>query len=88
MDTLPICQAKSKRSGQRCKNFAVKAKRVCHMHGGKSTGPRTKKGLMKAASANLKHGWNTKAALAEVKFLKQLFRDCKKKFGAMKPTQY
>jgi len=30
------CTAKSKRSGERCKNHAMKGKTVCHIHGGKS----------------------------------------------------
>ena len=30
------CQAKSKRSGRRCKNPAMKGKRVCRLHGGLS----------------------------------------------------
>ena len=34
------CTAKSKRSGERCKNNAMKGKTVCHIHGGKSlSGP-------------------------------------------------
>lgn len=34
------CTAKSKRSGERCKNYASVGKTVCHIHGGKSlSGP-------------------------------------------------
>ena len=33
------CKAKSKRSGERCKKYALKGKAVCMFHGGKSTGP-------------------------------------------------
>ncbi len=32
------CTAKSKRSGERCRNHAVHGKTVCHIHGGKSSG--------------------------------------------------
>ena len=34
----PRCAAKSKRSGEQCKAPAIKGKRVCRMHGGKSPG--------------------------------------------------
>ncbi|MFP5213070.1 MAG: HGGxSTG domain-containing protein [Acidobacteriota bacterium] len=34
------CRAKSKRSGERCKRYAVPGKCVCCIHGGKSTGPK------------------------------------------------
>ncbi len=37
------CAAKSKQSGKRCRKSAVRGKRVCHMHGGLSTGPRVQK---------------------------------------------
>jgi hypothetical protein len=34
----PRCAAKSKRSGNQCKAPAIRGKRVCRMHGGKSPG--------------------------------------------------
>lgn len=34
--SAPKCRAKSKRSGCRCRNAAMRGKRVCRMHGGKS----------------------------------------------------
>lgn len=37
MDTLPVCQAKSKQTGKRSGNFAVRDRKVCHMHGRKYT---------------------------------------------------
>ncbi len=37
------CTAKSKRSGERCKCYAMKGKTVCRIHGGRSTGPKKKK---------------------------------------------
>jgi hypothetical protein len=44
-NTLTLrCRATSKRSKQRCKAPAVRGKRVCRFHGGKSTGPRTEAG--------------------------------------------
>jgi hypothetical protein len=34
----PRCSAKSKRSGLQCQAPAMRGKRVCHIHGGKSPG--------------------------------------------------
>jgi len=36
------CKAKSKRAGRQCNNLAMNGKNVCHIHGGKSTGPKDK----------------------------------------------
>lgn len=35
-DKCPQCSAKSKRSGERCKNRAMTGKKVCRIHGGKA----------------------------------------------------
>ena len=48
------CAAKSKQSGQRCKRYASPGKRVCHFHGGRSTGPR---------KPAIKHGETTLEAI-------------------------
>jgi hypothetical protein len=53
---MPKCQAKAKSTGERCKNIAVNGKRVCYLHGGKSTGPKTDKGRMRSKYARLRHG--------------------------------
>jgi hypothetical protein len=46
--TLPRCQAKAKSTGRRCGNPAMKNKRVCYLHGGKSPGaPRGNKNALK-----------------------------------------
>lgn len=50
------CTAKSKRSGQRCKNWSCKNRTVCRFHGGRSTGPKTPEGRKASAAANLKDG--------------------------------
>ena len=34
------CKAKSKKTGQQCRNHAIKGKNVCRYHGGLSTGPK------------------------------------------------
>lgn len=36
--------------------MAVRGKRVCRVHGGKSTGPRTREGKAAVAAAHLQHG--------------------------------
>ena len=50
------CQAKAKSTGQRCKNVAMKGKRVCYLHGGKSTGAKTAEGKRQSKYARLQHG--------------------------------
>ena len=62
MDTLPICHAKSKQSGQQCKNFATKGKQVCRIHGGRSAGAKTAEGKHRQKKALLKHGQRSKEA--------------------------
>lgn len=43
------CGAKSKRTGQPCKQVALYTNGRCKFHGGLSTGPQTKQGKLKAA---------------------------------------
>ena len=50
------CTARSKRSGRRCTRPAVPGKRVCHWHGGRSTGPRTREGKAASSQNALKQG--------------------------------
>jgi len=54
------CQALSKRSKLQCKNAALKGKRVCRFHGGKSTGPITIHGKQRCAEAKTVHGLETR----------------------------
>jgi hypothetical protein len=54
------CQALSRRSKEQCKKPALKGKRVCDFHGGKSTGPRTEEGKARIAQAHTTHGRETK----------------------------
>ena len=56
----PRCQALSKRSKLQCKNAALKGKRVCRFHGGKSTGPITIEGKQRCAKAKTIYGWDTR----------------------------
>ena len=77
MDTLPICQAKSKQSGQQCRNFSTKGKRVCRIHGGKSTGSRTQEGRQRQEKVNWKHGLRSKKAREESRFIRELIKESK-----------
>ena len=58
------CQATSKRTGQQCRSPAVNDKRVCRIHGGLSTGPRTPEG--RARCGRKTHGNSTRQARAEL----------------------
>ena len=77
LETLPICEAQSKQSRQQCKNFSVKGKRVCHIHGGKSTGAKTEEGKLKQKMANWKHGLRSKEAIEEAKQIRAFIKKCK-----------
>ena len=59
------CQAKSKRTKQQCRAPAIKGKRVCKTHGGKSTGPKTQAGRQRCADARTIHGNETRQARTE-----------------------
>ena len=50
------CQAKSKRTKLQCAAPALKGKRVCKTHGGRSTGPKTEVGRQRCAEAKTIHG--------------------------------
>jgi len=50
------------------------------MHGGKSTGPRTKEGIEKIRKAHLKHGLYTKEAIAQRKEFVALLRGWRNTF--------
>lgn len=59
------CGAKSKRSGEQCRQPAIKGKRVCRFHGGLSTGPKTQAGRERCAEAKTVHGRESRAQRAE-----------------------
>ncbi len=58
------CLAKTRR-GTECQKPAIKGRKRCQLHGGRSTGPRTVEGRARIAAANFKHGNRTKERLAE-----------------------
>ena len=75
----PRCQAKSKRSQQQCRSPAIRGKRVCRIHGGKSTGPRTQQGRNLCGAARTIHGRESRKirvkrqqALAELRQLERM----------------
>lgn len=50
------CTARSKRSGQQCRNWALRGKSKCRFHGGKSRGPTTEAGKEASRSARWVNG--------------------------------
>lgn len=56
----PRCQAHSKRTKLQCGKPALKGKRVCQFHGGRSTGPITKVGKYRQKASVTKSGNYTK----------------------------
>ena len=63
--TCQRCQAKSKRTKLQCAAPALKGKRLCKTHGGRSTGPKTEAGRQRCAEAKTIHGRETREARAE-----------------------
>ena len=63
---LPRCQAKAKKTGKRCRLVAMKGKRVCYLHGGRSPGP------PKCNKNALKHGHYTEQAIRDRKLVRTL----------------
>jgi hypothetical protein len=63
--TCQRCQAKSKRTKLQCAAPALKGKRVCKTHGGRSTGPKTQAGRQRCADAKTIHGRETCEARTE-----------------------
>jgi hypothetical protein len=60
--TCQRCQARSKRTKLQCGAPALKGKRVCKTHGGRSTGPKTKDGRQRCSEAKTIHGRETREA--------------------------
>ena len=59
-DSIQICLAKT-RSGGLCQRAGSPKNGRCHLHGGASTGPRTREGRARIAAAQFKHGRRSKA---------------------------
>ncbi len=63
--TCPRCQARSKRTKNQCGKPALKGKRVCQFHGGRSTGAKTKEGRLRIAHSKTQHGNETRKVRVE-----------------------
>ena len=68
------CQAQGKHSRSQCKKPAMKGKRVCLTHGGRSTGPRTEQGRQRCAEAKTIHGNETRKVRTERAFAMRRLR--------------
>lgn len=68
------CKAKSKRSGEQCKNYAIKGKGVCRMHGANG-GPKTIQGHHACKTAPLRHGFYSKEGKEEMRFMRLLMKE-------------
>lgn len=66
---MQLCNART-RSGDACRRFGKVKNGRCHLHGGKSTGPRTDEGRQRIAKAHLKHGRRSKSYLQQSHDLK------------------
>jgi len=77
------CLAKTRKNTP-CQSPAMKNGR-CRMHGGKSTGAKTKEGLKIIREANLKHGKYRKEILAEKRYFAELLRE-KREFESVQSS--
>ena len=76
------CGAKT-RTGSPCKNHPVSGRKRCRMHGGASTGPRTRQGRERIAAAHLKHGKRRRALIAEHKRRNEIGREIQAEIDAL-----
>ena len=76
----PRCGAKN-RAGCPCRAPAMPNGR-CRLHGGKSTGPRTPKGIASRATANTRHGRQSAPKRAEKLYLRTLIQRARLKADA------
>lgn len=73
--TVKLCGAKARRNDhQPCRQPAVRERNRCRMHGGFNYGPKTLEGKQRAATANLKHGRYTQAAMLERQHMQTMMR--------------
>ena len=70
---MQLCNART-RSGDTCRRVGSIKNGRCHLHGGKSTGPRTDEGRQRIAKAQFKHGRRSKSYLKQSHDLKTELR--------------
>jgi len=78
LQSLPKCQATAKSTGKRCGNIAMKGKRVCYLHGGRSPG--APYGNMNA----FKHGNYTTHAKLQRKDVSMILKESRRLISEMK----
>ncbi len=70
LNTLPRCQAVTKTTNRRCKNPAMKGRKVCCVHAGLY-----KPGAPKGNKNSLKHGMYSAEAIADRKTAQELLNE-------------
>ena len=81
--TAPRCGAKNRR-GMSCQCPAMRGRRRCRLHGGKSTGPRTAEGLERVRQAATRHGFYSAAAKVARLQARLLLRDVRKALAGLR----
>lgn len=71
--SAPRCGAKT-RKGQPCRQPAMK-NQCCRLHGGRSTGPKTREGKERSRMANWKHGYYSESQKLQRKIMKKKLRE-------------
>ena len=79
---LKKCGART-RAALACANWGMPNGR-CRMHGGKSTGPRTREGIERIRRANWRHGRYSEKAREERRLIRQLIRASKDTVGKIR----
>ena len=85
-NAAPRCGAKKRRKGTPCHSPAM-ANGRCRIHGGTSTGPKTKKGIESIRKAHWKHGQRSAKAVRQRKQGMALRREIKRLAGLAKTLQ-
>lgn len=75
------CGAKTRR-GAPCRGPAMRNRRRCRLHGGKSTGPRTPEGLERSRRARLRHGVYSRETRALLRRNRQIHRAIRELLGS------
>lgn len=73
-DKILLCGAKN-RQGQPCRRAPMPNGR-CHLHGGKSTGPRTAAGIERMRAAKMIHGLYSRKSQEQAREMRDLIRQC------------
>ncbi|HUT53073.1 MAG TPA: HGGxSTG domain-containing protein [bacterium] len=86
MHRSPRCGAKCKRTGQPCRMPAM-ANGRCFLHGGKSTGAKTNKGLARCRKTGWKHGLYSREALDRRREIRRLLNESRKLLRQIQESQ-